>query len=160
MPFNVGPFEIILLVVVVAGIGLLVLQGKVKSPPAPTPRPADAPGDAVPAESLDALIAAGWRIESETTDYAGFRTVRLRSGNCYGGRGEAGRNSLAQAMAAAVPSVGWLEERGAGRRRIHTNETFPVQRKLQGARYPAPDAPDPGAGGDLDSVRRPPVTNR
>ena len=69
MPFNVGPFEIMLLFVVVAGIGLLVLQGKVKSPPAPKPRPADAPADVAPAESLDALIAAGWRIESESTDY-------------------------------------------------------------------------------------------
>lgn len=69
MPFNVGPFEIILLFVFVAGIGLLVLQSKIKPPPAPKPRLADAPGDAALTESLDALIAAGWRIESETTDY-------------------------------------------------------------------------------------------
>ncbi|MDE2768835.1 MAG: hypothetical protein OXI70_12180 [Chloroflexota bacterium] len=70
MPFNVGPFEVILLFVVVGGIGLLVLQSKVKAPPMATPQTVGGPSESSPpVESLDALIAQGWRIESESSDY-------------------------------------------------------------------------------------------
>jgi len=67
MPFNVGPFEVIFVVVLICAISALVLQAKIKGPPPPVyPTRTD---EAPEPESLDTLIAHGWRIESESSDY-------------------------------------------------------------------------------------------
>lgn len=69
MPFNIGPFEMLLLVIVVIGIAYLVIRSAtsagVRSGTAPRAQPSGVAATATP-DSLDDLLAQGWRIESET----------------------------------------------------------------------------------------------
>ncbi|SHJ09052.1 mandelate racemase/muconate lactonizing enzyme family protein [Pseudozobellia thermophila] len=53
-------------------------------------------------------------------------------------------------LAAAVPNFGWMEEINTPAQQMGTNDTqfYPVQPRLEGARYPVPDTP--GLGVDFD----------
>lgn len=68
MPFNVGPFEVMVFALIIVGVIVLLARGGRSQTPTTSPRSAD--GSPAEPESLDALIAAGWRIESESSDYA------------------------------------------------------------------------------------------
>ena len=57
MPFNIGPFEVLLTFAVLAAVGFFILKRTRKVTPADD------------AASLDDLIRDGWRIESESSSY-------------------------------------------------------------------------------------------
>ncbi len=63
MPFNVGPFEIIVAAVVIGGF-LLLITSKQRAG-----RPPQSEEARLASRSLDELVAEGWRIESESTEY-------------------------------------------------------------------------------------------
>ena len=62
MPFNVGPFEVILAVMVMGGLLLLLLKPRAG-------QPHEIKGLALASRSVDELVAQGWRIESESAEY-------------------------------------------------------------------------------------------
>lgn len=62
MPFNIGPFEVIVFAIVAGGILLLVTSKQ----RAGRPR---SEAERLAGKSMDDLIAEGWRIESESADY-------------------------------------------------------------------------------------------
>jgi len=67
MPFNVGPFEVMVFALIIVGVIVLLARGGRSPAPAASLRGVD--GSPAEPESLDALIAVGWRIESESSDY-------------------------------------------------------------------------------------------
>ena len=69
MPFDAGAFEFIVSFVVLAGLVLLMAnKGSKSTAPRAQPSGADRATASAP-ESLDNLIAQGWRVESESTAY-------------------------------------------------------------------------------------------
>lgn len=68
MPFTVGPFEIVLFLMVIGGAAVLVIRRQ-SGDHATRGRLSGDLGGSAEARSLDDLVQQGWRIESESADY-------------------------------------------------------------------------------------------